>query len=377
MMLGHALAAFALVAGLAGRRLEPRRALAVGAVAGLFAAVPDVDMLFALSGLVEGTLRLAAAPGGRGPGDVFTVTGSFWAASTEVHRSVTHSLVVAAPVSVAAGLLGGRDATGTAPRAAAAGLLALPVVAALAVTGPVAAAMTATLGVAVWGVALLVRRRVDLSGRAVAGLAAVGLGTHPLGDLFTGEPPRLLYPLGVDPLSTRVALSTDPTLHLLGVFGLELLTAWAAVAVGLGLLGRSPLSHVRPVAVGGLGYAVPAVVLVPPTLSTSYHFVFSVLGVGLLAAAVAGRRGRTDTVGRWATGPEPAQSRGDGAAQTDGGDPGRHAGANSAASRASAAGGRVSRAVGDPGRTVTALVTGTAAVTLAWAAYLVVYVVGV
>jgi membrane-bound metal-dependent hydrolase YbcI (DUF457 family) len=369
MMLGHGLLAFALVAGIAGKRLEPRRVLALGTVAAAFATVPDVDMLFTLPGLFEGATAIAAVGSGElASSDVFTVTSAFWAASTEVHRSVTHSLVVAVPASLAAGLLGARD-----PRLrrrlgtlAAGALLLAPVVAAIAVARPLVAALLALFAVAVAGVALAVRQ-LDFAAPTVVGLAAVGLGTHPFGDLFTGESPRLLYPLGLDPVPTRLALAADPTLHLLGAFALEIVAAWAALTVGLALYGQSPRSWVRPVAAGGLLYGPAGLVLTPPTLAASYQFVFSVLAVGLAVAGIT-----------WAS-TRPARPV---AARTDGGRELAAAGNGSESSiepertathplRA-----RGERLLASPEPVVTAVVTGTAAVTLAWLAYLGAYLSG-
>jgi hypothetical protein len=337
-MVGHALAAFALVALVSRRRVEPARALTLGVVAGAFAATPDVDVLFALPGLVEGGLQVAAAGGVDGVGDLFTVTNAFWGASTAVHRSVTHSLAVAVPVAVAAGLLaGGRR------RSVAVGLLVAPVLVAVAVGSPVEAAMLAVFGLVVGGVATALGRRVTLSVRTATTLAAVGLFTHPFGDLFTGDPPRLLYPLGVDLVGTRVTLFADPTLHLLAVFGFELVAAWVALLTVARVV--APSSRVHPVAVGGVGYALAGVVLVPPTLSSSYQFVFSVLAVGVVAATVTAR-------------PAGVTGRGD-TAQPDGGTP---------------------ETAEDGDRRwawlLTSLLTATAAVTLAWTAYLVVYLAG-
>ncbi len=352
MMLGHALAAFAAVAAVAGRRVDPQRAVVLGAVAGLFAAVPDVDILFALPGLAAAVFRLAATSGGAEVGDVFFLTESFWTASSDVHRSVTHSLVVAVPSSIAAGLVAAP--TRDRPMTALGGtLLALSAVAAAFVSGPVAAAMMVVFGAGIVVTATVVRRRTDLSGLTVAGLAAVGLFSHPFGDLFTGGPPRLLYPLAVDPVPTRVLFSTDRTLHMLGTFALEVVAVWAAVAVVLVVYDREVRSFVRPVALVGVAYGLAALVLAPPTLSVSYHFVFSVLGLGLAACAVAWTRpsdvGRSST-----TNPRPDGGR-------DGSWP------------------RVRSAVDptlDRERAATALVTGVTTVSLAWLAYLVVYAAG-
>ena len=82
MFIGHALLAFALVVGAAERFSVPReRVLQYGIVAGLFAAVPDVDVVYAPVGLL---LRSAET---LGP-DVF------WETANVIHRGPTHSLVM-------------------------------------------------------------------------------------------------------------------------------------------------------------------------------------------------------------------------------------------------------------------------------------------
>ncbi len=258
---------------------------------------------------------------------------------------MTHSLVVAVPSSVAAGLL----VTPTRDRATTVlggALLVLSAAVAAVVSGPVAAAMMVVFGTGVAAVATAVDRRTGLSGPTVAGLAAVGLFSHPLGDLFTGGPPRLLYPLGVDPVPTRVLFSTDRTLHMLGTFALELGAALAAITVVLALYDRDPRSFVRPLGATGLGYGLVGLVIAPPTLAVSYHFVLSVLALGAVTVTLTWLWPRE-------TGPVRA----------DGGVTRRW---------------RVGRrAVVDGDRVTTALVTGVTAVTLAWTAYLGVYVAGI
>ncbi|MCF2242041.1 metal-dependent hydrolase, partial [Halobacterium salinarum] len=72
MFVGHATLAFGVVALLVGRTDAPRRrVLALAVAAGLFAALPDVDMVAALVVVVgvDPTQPLAAA-------------NSFWGAST-------------------------------------------------------------------------------------------------------------------------------------------------------------------------------------------------------------------------------------------------------------------------------------------------------
>ncbi|WP_436908665.1 metal-dependent hydrolase [Halosimplex marinum] len=268
MFVGHACLAFA-VAALGADRLgwSRERALGLAALAALFATLPDVDVIYGLSGLI-------APAAGSGPVPVE----SFWAAGNRVHRGVTHALPVAAVVTAAV-WLGGRAET--APRAAGAALLAalVPVVAAL--SGGLAGAVTAVFVLCVGAVVALARRRGVPSG-VLAGAAFVGLFTHPFGDLLTGEPPALLYPFDATVVAERVVLSADPTLHLLGAFGVELATAWLALAAYFRVSGERPAAHVDRRAVLGVAYAGAALALPAPTLEVSYHFVFSVLAVGVV-----------------------------------------------------------------------------------------------
>ena len=307
MFIGHGLLAFALVAGstaIAARFRSTResgastdsasrvsadarapadarsskrdrairnRALALGVLAAAFATLPDVDMLYAPVGLLwadGGPLALA-----RG----------FWGASTVVHRTATHSLVVAvvAAPAFAAWSRGGWS------RLLAGGLLVTLVVGAAFASG--------VLGVLVLGVFVLcgaalagVAGRRGCSARDVLLTALVGLVSHPFGDLFTGTPPRLLYPFDVTLLTGRVVLSPDPTLHLLSAMLLELGTYWLAAVVYLRLTDQRLSDYLDPTAAlglpsGGVALAVPA-----PTLSLSYPFVFTVLGVGAACGVLVG-----------------------------------------------------------------------------------------
>jgi membrane-bound metal-dependent hydrolase YbcI (DUF457 family) len=231
-------------------------------------------MVYALTGLVGA------------PADPMGAAESFWTASTVVHRSVTHSLVLSVPVAVA-----GAAWVSTRPlaRPGAAGLAAGVVGVGLAVGGPLAAATLAAYTLAGAGVAVLAARLGGLSPLAVLALALVGYCSHPFGDLVTGTPPALLYPFEATLVADRVQLHPDPTLHLLGAFALELAAVWAALLVyartrvaddrstaGTGRLPRRAALG----AVAGLG----ALVLPAPTLSTSYHFVFPLVGAGLVVA---------------------------------------------------------------------------------------------
>ncbi|MFB6309266.1 MAG: metal-dependent hydrolase [Haloarculaceae archaeon] len=279
MFVGHGMVAFALV-GLLARRAGWRaeRALSVALVAALFATVPDVDILYGPVGLLGGV------------SGVFDAAEAFWAAGNTVHRGPTHAWTVGLVAAVAAGLWRvGRPSA----RAISVLLLSLLVAVATVASGGLVGVVVAAFATAVVGIATLAGRW-NLSPRAVAGAAAVGLLSHPLGDLFTGEPPALLYPLDPMLVTGRIALSADPTLHLLGAFLLELSTIWLAVAVYFRLTGRSLSDHADRRSITGVAYGLVALAIPAPTLDTSYHFVLSVLALGAVGFAPAPVRRRLD-----------------------------------------------------------------------------------
>lgn len=270
MFVGHGMLAFALVAaGVRARGSPPERALALGLLCGAFATLPDVDMAYAVVGVVT-------AEGGP-----LALAGAFWSTGNLVHRAVTHSLVVA-PVAAAAvalwvaGRRSGRCDVRVAAVAAVAGLVAV----AAAESGPLGGVVMGLFGVGALGLGELAVRRTAFGSRPLFVAALVGFASHPLGDLFTGEPPALLYPFETTVLAERIALHPDPTLHLLSAFAVELATLWLAAAVVGGLYGVRP--RIAPRASLGTGYAASVLLLPAPTLELSYPFVCSVLAVGAL-----------------------------------------------------------------------------------------------
>jgi len=275
MFVGHGTLAFAVVgmaASAAG--VERERALALGVAAGLFATLPDVDMVYALTGLLHGPLFQPVS-----------LAESFWAASTVVHRSITHSLLVAAPSAMAFSLLGRSRLRTAVGAVVAAGVVAV----AFLTTGPIGG-LVASAFVIAGSLVGIGAARYGLAARPVAAAALFGVVSHPFGDVLTGRPPKLFYPLDVTVLQGRVVLSTDPTLHLLGAFGIELLAIWLGVFAFAHLRETSVWTHVRPRAVFGSAYAMAVLAIPPPTLALSYPFVFSVLGVGLIGAVPLRRR---------------------------------------------------------------------------------------
>ena len=273
MFVGHALLAFALVGGAVGLLRDRRTGLQLGLVAGAFAAVPDVDMSYALVGLL-------GVDGG-----AFAAASAFWAASTLVHRAVTHSILVAPVVATLAGVwvYSRRRPNRIAPGLGAVLAASLVVVATLS-SGALGGAVMAVFLFAAVAAAEVVVRASQLSATTTFGAALVGLVSHPFGDMVTGHPPALLYPLEATVVTERVALHADPTLHLLGAFAVELGAIWAGVFTLCWLLERPvrPMLNLRPVV--GAGYAAAALVIPAPTLDLSYPFVFSVLAVGTVGA---------------------------------------------------------------------------------------------
>jgi membrane-bound metal-dependent hydrolase YbcI (DUF457 family) len=280
MFVGHALLAFALVGGVAIQLTDRRRALVLATVAAAFAAIPDVDILYALVG-VAGAVTDTADP--------LRLARAFWQTGNVVHRAVSHSLVVAPFVAAVAAVVVAAHRRGRRPTAGVA--IGVGVVAVVtAVSGPLGFLVAvAFLGLA-FASATVVARRTSLSARTTFLVALVGLASHPFGDLLTGQPPAMLYPLPITVIAERVSLSPDPTLHLLAAFAVELAAVWAGVSVFLRLTGRR--GRVAPRAVLGAGYAGSLLLIPAPTLDLSYPFVFSVLAVGLAGLFPRLRRAR-------------------------------------------------------------------------------------
>jgi hypothetical protein len=151
-----------------------------------------------------------------------------------------------------------------------------------------------TLLFAVAGVGIVaLARRLAIGPRGVAATAAVGLLSHPFGDLMTGEPPALLFPFDVSLFESYVALHPDPTVHLLAAFAIELTIVWLAFLTYLRLGDRDPWAVIDRRAIAGIGYGGAAVVIPAPTLSAADPFVFSVLAVGAIGVAPLPARYRT------------------------------------------------------------------------------------
>lgn len=279
MFVGHGLLAFAIAASVARRYDWPSdRALSVGILAALFATLPDVDMVYAVLGLLSGAEGL------------FAVSDAFWGAASVVHRAVTHSLVIG--VVAAAGFTAWRVRDTPVGLAVAVGLFGVILASVGAVGGGVALAIVGVFLLGGLGI-VHVARIYDHGPRTVLATALLGLLSHPFGDLVTGTPPQFLYPVDATVIASRVTLHPDPTLHLLGAFFVELSVIWLAVFTYARLRGWRLLPRVRRRAALGVGYAGAIFAIPSPTLQLSWPFVFTVLGVGMLGVP-SRLRGETD-----------------------------------------------------------------------------------
>lgn len=268
MFVGHALLAGGLAAlGSRALGLEPRRALLVAVVAALFATAPDVDILYALPGLLEA-------------GGVLGAPDAFWSASTSVHRGLTHSLVVGGLAAVIVSI-----SYQNRPLGAGVGLaLAVAIATSLGVLSGAIVAAFLLVGGAVAAVAL----RVGLSLQTTFAAALLGFLTHPFGDLFTGTPPPLLAPFEISLFTTRIGPFADPTLNLLFAFAAELAVIW----FGIWAISHTADRPLRPAidrrAVLGTVVGLAVFWVAPPTMAASSHFVLPTVAVGMVGAVPRG-----------------------------------------------------------------------------------------
>lgn len=281
MIVGHSMAAFAVVAGVGAALGWPRRrALLAGATAAAFALVPDVDMVYGL--VVVATVEA---------GPPVATLDAFWVGTSRVHRFATHFLATGAVAALGFAAVGraldaDRAGSGLPWLAAGIALLCGLVAAGDHRFGAMIGAVLGVYALAGIAVAVVAVRRAGLDPTGLAVAAAVGLLSHPFGDLLTGEPPALFYPLARGFPARHVALHPDPTLGFLAVFAVELSTVWAALWAYRRLTGLSVRRHVDYRALLGVPYALVALVAPVPSPLVSYYPSISVLAVGGLGVLV-------------------------------------------------------------------------------------------
>lgn len=261
MIVGHGFLAFSLAAILAYLLgIEKEKCLILGVFAGFFGVIPDVDIIFAwkeilvifssgLSGFVEG----------------------FWTASRTFHRGISHSLVTLVLATAGFSIYFRFRNFLVGP--------ALLVI--LTSYGFLLGGFMSGLVISVFilaGLLVTAKSRDYLDQKSFLLASATGLLTHPFGDIFTGTPPDFLFPLGFNILESRFILYPDPVINLLLIFFLELFLVAAGLSLVLKFRGDPPELH--PEVLLGLLYFPAQYILIDPTLSVSYHFVFSIIAFG-------------------------------------------------------------------------------------------------
>jgi len=273
VFVGHAFLAFGLAAVYARRYGSPERSLRLPGGVTVGSAVA-VGLAAALFASLPDVDVVHAAFQVVTLPDGSTAVDHFWAATGQRHRTTTHSLLVALAASVGFALLPVRRRVAVTVLA---GVVALATLSGGVVGGAVMALFVAG-GVGI--VALAVR--TGLGARSLLVASAIGLAVHPFTDLLTGEPPAFFAPLEVLPVGGRIEPFADATVNLLLAFGTELAVIWFGVVVGAILLGIDPRRYVHPGAVLGVAYAPMAFVLEGPSVDNATPFVATILPMGVL-----------------------------------------------------------------------------------------------
>lgn len=293
MFVGHEFVAFALGVVLA-RRLgaSDASALAVGFVAGASAVLPDLDLLV-------GAVTYASLLGGSSAS-----WEGLWSASNAIHRGLSHTLVGgvgAAVVLTAAALARRYSRTRTWGGALGAGGLGLAVVVGLTwiafgAGGPSEVLSIGLVAVGAIVLGVLVEERTSLGTRAVFGAALVGLLSHPFGDVFMATPPQVFYPLDAAFLTESVRLAADPTVNLVGIAVVELLTVWGGVLAFASVTGVSLRRAVDPKAALGLTYPLLMAFVPRPTMVEAHWLGITLVPFGIVGTFVLRERrvGRSD-----------------------------------------------------------------------------------
>ena len=300
MYVGHSLLALALTGALARRAgLRRSRALLAGFAAAGFALVPDVDTAYTLYVVLQ-----------VGPSNVFPTTQYVWTGEGwVVHRALTHSLLTGAVGAITAATAALAYAHRHRRRSSVTLLAVIVLLGTLGVLVLTGYSSDGGLGVVTMGLYVLgllavatVAARRGLAPRHVGGAAAVGLLTHPFGDVFMGRPPAFLYPIVTAPPVEKVTIAADPTVNLVALFALELALAWAALRVVASLSDWNLGDGLARRAVLGVGFAGAVAFIRPPTLQVAYHFAIGTIATGAVIGVGAGpvlgteRRRRTDAL---------------------------------------------------------------------------------
>lgn len=268
VIIGHLAVAFILVSisYLFASKKSNEAILVIASIAAVFSLVPDIDILLPLA-ISSNSITSPEA-----------VVSNFWAASTQYHRGVTHSLLTT--------LSGSIFAVGSFYRDSVSKLFfSFSIV--ISLIGAVFSAQLFVLGIfwlSVVTISIFIRRNTSLSLRDIAVSSSIGLLSHPFGDIFTGEPPAFLYPFNLSFIETRVTFASEPTTHFFILFFIELALSLAAIAIFYKLKYGVAFRPIGIKPASSFILAIPFLFFLPlPTVDSNYWpTVIAVLLSGLL-----------------------------------------------------------------------------------------------
>jgi membrane-bound metal-dependent hydrolase YbcI (DUF457 family) len=230
----------------------------LGLAAGLFALIPDIDVLYAFTEIAEVTSGF------------YGFTDSFWDASQQTHRGFTHSLVTSL---IAVSMFSINYLTEK--KYLAGVFIFLMTGLSYFLEGTINASIVFVF--ILTGFIITERIKQDISFRDFAAVSAFGLLAHPFGDVITGIPPDFLYPLPLELINERIIIFWDPSLNFLAVFRLELFLIWSGILRYVLIKEKNLREELSIVSATGFIYGTSSFFLTSPSLSNSYRFVFSIV----------------------------------------------------------------------------------------------------
>ena len=262
MFAGHFFLAFLLVSlfsYFAGGERE--HSLYLGIFAGLFGFAPDLDTFYAFTQL----------PGLLVSG--FNPFESFHMATGVIHRGITHSLITGL-VTVFLVVAAYENKVYNFLSVLILGFYGL------LLNGVIGAQVMVVYGSAI---ALISYRAADyISREEIFFVGFFGLLSHPFGDLFTGTPPKLLYPV-TDLSVSKIILFEQPELNVLIILLSELflVAAGLTLIIYLGDFNITPLASITAFVVI---FYIPFLILIQPSVGTTHRFTLSILGFTTIAS---------------------------------------------------------------------------------------------
>jgi hypothetical protein len=205
MIVGHAPLAFVsvVIVLFSFTNFSRQKIVYFGLVAGIASIIPDIDILFPLASIfLIDEFSLA------------NIISQFWTVAEQQHRFATHSIIIlgsSSCITIAQMLLPKRVQKYSVPFT----LLAIFI-------SPISLPIQLITSSTIITLYILRSHTQKLLSIRELGLAfTIGFIIHPIGDMFTGTPPTILYPFTDILELTRVSFG-NPTVHFGAVFILEI-----------------------------------------------------------------------------------------------------------------------------------------------------------